>query len=845
MYFFGQDFEELCESNCRQYKVYTDVYAKGELGYSDTPYMSFEEKDGIVSIKIVKGQTSGSFSYGGAFSGQLTLVLLTKNGNIPASGDKITISISFVSGDGVETEQKAPLGSFFVEGTIVGEFSATVTATDGIAKLGKYYIPNEAEYPMTTETLFNKIAEAADVIGVNAFNDRVFKLNEPTITKPPLKAEDAEEEADKYYTYREIAGMIASINAGNAFVDAYNSLKISTPDFYLKREIPAKSVISYTDKNATNRFSTTFWKQTYTGDGVPPEIDPQSEKYDPTIMIVDFPLETDSDYKDMQANIDNQISGISYDGVIIKKQGTGRQEIGDLLAFTDPFTGSDGKAFNNVLVMGIVYEISAKNGFRETLYSISQSEAQQQSKGLSTNTRVERLENKSKISGGGGGVGEFTNEAKTSEIFNCYSDVKNESGSVMAKKNYINPKASYSHVAGKSNAIDKNVAEGSQSSEYASICGGAYNYIKNAQGSAIVCGNGNSIYNSSNGNHASFAIIGAGSGNSIKGSARASILNGDGNTIDGAIGSTILTGIKNIISAVLNGMYSVIVAGYGCTIKDAQGSTIVCGQFNGIVDASNVSIISGENNSIERAYNSAIVTGHSNSISDTNNQSNGILCGEYQHIQDYSSKSAIICGNDNSILNSNKSCVLSGSKNSIRNTLGSVIFGGKNNSIGEKNNLPDTYSTAVYGETNITNFCNNTIIFGTANTVDGVNDSLIVGKGHKIDPTVYAKSGRLFCGQYGTFETQELLGEPIPMFAVGGGTSSDDLKNVAYIDEQGNVYAKSFNVIGAEAAAASVVSEETAAKTVDISALAAQINQMQAEIEALKAEIAQLKGETN
>ena len=28
MYFFGDDFEQLCESNCRQYRVYADVYLR-------------------------------------------------------------------------------------------------------------------------------------------------------------------------------------------------------------------------------------------------------------------------------------------------------------------------------------------------------------------------------------------------------------------------------------------------------------------------------------------------------------------------------------------------------------------------------------------------------------------------------------------------------------------------------------------------------------------------------------------------------------------------------------------------------------------------------------------------
>ena len=458
MYFWGNDFEELCEKNCRQYRVYADIYPKNkDGGYNGTPAVTYTavrgstsagaisfETAAIVSVKIVKGKTSGSFEYGGAFSGQLTLVT-TANANIPADGTKITISVSFVSDNGTETG-KAVLGTFFAESVATTLFTKTIKATDGIARLTKYYVPNESDFPMTAKLLLEKVAAAAGIESVIYESD--LKLNNPNIIEAPLKKkgvaageEDPEQQVyvaaggegtkyhsnpncsgmngnvitmtraeaeaegytkcsksgcmgdesseDEYYTYREIAGMIASINAGNAFVSALNHLNISTPDIGLKRKIPIKSVISYTDSEVINKFSTTFWTQNYEGEGTPPEIDPLSEEYDPSIMVIDFPLKTDSDYTEMQNNIDGQISGISYNGIVIKKQGTGRQEIGDLLAFSDTYRN---KTFDNVLVMGIVYDISAQNGFTETLYSLSQSEAKQQAQGLSLNTKIDRVE---------------------------------------------------------------------------------------------------------------------------------------------------------------------------------------------------------------------------------------------------------------------------------------------------------------------------------------------------------------------------------------------------------------------------------------------------------------------
>lgn len=386
MWFFGQDFEDLCEQKCRRCKVYADIYEKSENGeYTLSNTYTQDGSNGepsVVSVKIVKGLTSGSFSYGGAFSGQLTLVT-TANAQIPFDNAKIVISVSFVSDEGAETARKAPLGTFFVESVSASLFTKTVKAVDGIAKLTKYYTPQDGDFPMSALKLYEKIGKIA---GVSATYERFLSLNNPTITEPPIKNAEGE---DKYYTYRELAGMVASINAGNAYINAYNELDISTPDIGLKRNIPIESVISYTDAEAVNSFTTTFWAQNYEGEGTPPEIDPLSLEYDPSIMVIDFPLSTDSSYATMQANIDQQIGGISYNGIIIKKQGTGRQEIGDLLAFSDTYRN---KTFDNVLVMGIVYDISAQNGFTETLYSLSQSEAKQQAKGVSLSAKIDKVE---------------------------------------------------------------------------------------------------------------------------------------------------------------------------------------------------------------------------------------------------------------------------------------------------------------------------------------------------------------------------------------------------------------------------------------------------------------------
>lgn len=652
MYFWGNDFETLCEKNCRQYRVYADIYPKNDSGgYDGSPYVTYTATRGsadagaisfetaaIVSVKIVRGITSGAFSYGGAFGGQLTLVT-TADTKIPADDTKIVISVSFVSEEGAETG-KAILGTFFSETVASGQFTKTIKAVDGISKLTKYYVPNPEEFPMTAMELFKKAAVAAGVDP--ALSETDFKLNNPNITEAPFKKkedleerENSDQAEDEYYTYREIAGMIASINAGNAFVSALNHLNISTPDTNLKREIPIKSVISYTDNEVVNQFTTTFWAQTYEGEGTPPEIDPLSENYNPSVMVVDFPLKTDSDYAAMQANIDSRIGGISYNGIVIKKQGTGRQEIGDLLAFNDTYRN---KKFNNVLVMGIVYDISANNGFTETLYSLSQSEAKQQAKGISTNTKVDKLESKAGSGGGtaSGGVGMFTNEEKNSEIFNCYNDVINENGAYSQRKNYINQKTKFAHVGGRSNFIDEDDEITNYSTASAVLCG-EFCEIVSSDHSAVACGGSNKIIK------APFGFIGGGTSNIVSNNS-AAVVAGGGNKSSG-YAAVILTGDANEISGSSN--YSAILGGQKNKILNGMDNAIICGMGNSI---------------------------------ETTGLFNAIVAGNGNKINGYAHGNAILCGFQNEISeNVFYSCIASGLNNKIKgHAYGSLVVGNNN-----------------------------------------------------------------------------------------------------------------------------------------------------------------------
>ena len=119
------------------------------------------------------------------------------------------------------------------------------------------------------------------------------------------------------------------------------------------------------------------------------------------------------------------------------------------------------------------------------------------------------------ILSGSSGVGKFTNAAKTSEIFNDYTNNTAE--------------GAYNHTAGLNNKNSGNIN---------SICGGTDN-TASGQFNSIGGGTNNKIES------AFYGFIGSGQGNTVKGS-MCGILNGSGNLVSGQY-STIAGGQSNKI----------------------------------------------------------------------------------------------------------------------------------------------------------------------------------------------------------------------------------------------------------------------------------------------------------
>ena len=415
MYDYGEKYKSLCEANCRRYKAYLDIYKKSTDSEGNETYtysktvQSYGSAESIVSIKIVRGQTTGSFSFGNSYSGEMTVVITAKT-EIGKSGDKIIPSVSFIDDEGNETE-KAPLGMFFISTIAQNDYTKTVKCLDGVVLLDKYYTH------LSYDTVGVIIAYIARLLGTTLANDLDDLPNNIRVFGT-FKGYDSDNKVINY-TRREICNIIASINASNAIFNAQGKLYLTIPDFSTKYVIPSSSVISYTDLNAKNKFTSIYFSDGKES-SLPSKIDPQSSEYDPNIMIVNCPIDTRATKEEIETNIESIVKGVSYDGVIIKKQGTGLYEIGDVLTFSDE---TRNKSYNNIFVMGITYEISAQNGFTETIYSLAKSETQQQTRGISVSREVNKTANQApdnvKVSQGGveyGNIGVTTDDEGNSGL---------------------------------------------------------------------------------------------------------------------------------------------------------------------------------------------------------------------------------------------------------------------------------------------------------------------------------------------------------------------------------------------------------------------------------------------
>lgn len=290
-----------------------------------------------------------------------------------------------------------------------------------------------------------------------------------------------------------------------------------------------------------------------------------------------------------------------------------------------------------------------------------------------------------------------------------------------------------------------------------------------------------------------------------------------------------------------NTAYAHVSGGSNSIDKDSSGSTyaaIVGGMSNSLKNAAMSAIVGGQSNSILNSLFSAILGGTNNKITVRGLAKCFIAGGENNEITENGSNSVIFGGSGNKVTNS-FSAILGGMDNTVSGYFSAVV-GGMNNTVTGR------YSTVLDGYSNTVKSDNSAVIAGSDNTVECFS-CVVCGGGNKIlnsggnagynvfvcgeHNEVTNAQNCIICGKYAKATNEHF-------FVVGGGS---DKGNVYWVDVYGNVYAKSFNIIGESTASEASAFSARSTENADISELAEQINQMKSEIEALKAEIDELK----
>lgn len=302
------------------------------------------ESNKIQSISIDTGSTNG-FVVGAAYCAKMTLTLVGHTEAIPNNAE-LTLDVTIT--DGGETVTSS-LGTFYCDSVKSSGIVKTVIAYDEMMHFEKNYY----QQTPTNRSWYLYFDEILAKHSVNADRTYDFPLsNSVTIDKDIKKGTDSEDKSIMY-TYRAVLGYIASANATS---------------FFFRGDLLCAARFAETNEviNNSEIIDGQFEPDEYEIKDVALTIDGQSlslkdtDAYG-TIQFVN-PL---SFYpREAVAGTVLRLKGLKYNSATIKIHGHGWHEIGDLLTAYDKY----GKAYK-LCVMGIKYNISANEGFTETIYS--------------------------------------------------------------------------------------------------------------------------------------------------------------------------------------------------------------------------------------------------------------------------------------------------------------------------------------------------------------------------------------------------------------------------------------------------------------------------------------------
>jgi hypothetical protein len=232
----------------------------------------------------------------------------------------------------------------------------SVTALGNMIKLAKNYV-SELSYPTTQLAVLEEIAAQSGYELHPLITTEL--INNPQIQTAPIKG-TAKDGTTIYYTRREMLGYAAAINGGAAFISQYGYIGLArhndTGETFTHNQVFQETIAE------PYSVSSVRWNSTGISYSLGDDYDENTiEFYNPLVYnareLIAHNLETD-------------LIGFRYDGAIIKKQGCGYFEVGDIVHYAD-IKGTT----HDLFILGIVYEF-ANSYFTETLYSLSSTTTQ-------------------------------------------------------------------------------------------------------------------------------------------------------------------------------------------------------------------------------------------------------------------------------------------------------------------------------------------------------------------------------------------------------------------------------------------------------------------------------------
>lgn len=271
-----------------------------------------------------------------------------------------------------------------------------------------------------------------------------------------------------------------------------------------------------------------------------------------------------------------------------------------------------------------------------------------------------------------------------------------------------------------------------------------------------------------------------------------------------------------------------IFSGAENAIKSSMFSFIMSSLNSSIINSGFAKIIGGTDNTIKQA-NSAP------SLEDL------ILAGVNNNIEECSDAAMLLCKRCNITANGSGVCFIFCEDCKVAENTPRYIYiiGGKRHEI--------KFGTDVFilGGTGNKIAGNQSYFFGSANEFlcqYGTQDLYVFGNGHKYNKQNAIIQKMFIIGEYSDLSNYNTAPGTNYAFIIGNGNYSKP-SNAFYITKDGDVYAKSFNIMGESAASEASTFCARSSDNPDLSELAAQISEIKADIEALRAENAELKAE--